>query len=49
MNRMLVVVFNNGSDAYKGREALQELDREGSITAYAYAVITKKNRWQNHA
>ena len=42
MNRMLVVVFNNGSDAYKGREALQELDREGSITAYAYAVITKK-------
>jgi uncharacterized membrane protein len=42
MNRMLVVIFNNQSDAYKGRQALQELDQEGSITAYNYAVIAKK-------
>jgi uncharacterized membrane protein len=41
MNRMLVVVFGNESKAYEGRRALQDLDRDGSITAYAYAVITK--------
>lgn len=41
MDRMLVVIFNNEKDAYKGREALQALDRENSIVAYGYAVITK--------
>jgi uncharacterized membrane protein len=41
MDRMLVVVFDNESKAYKGKEALQLLDREGSIKLYAYAVVTK--------
>jgi uncharacterized membrane protein len=41
MNRMLVVVFGNEGKAYEGRRALLDLDRDGSITAYAYAVITK--------
>jgi uncharacterized membrane protein len=41
MDRMLVVVFDNESKAYKGKEALQLLDREGSISLYAFAVVTK--------
>jgi uncharacterized membrane protein len=41
MDRMLVVVFGNEGKAYEGRRALQDLDRDGSITAYAYAIITK--------
>ena len=41
MDRMLVVVFPNQSKAYEGKEALQQLDGEGSITVYAYAVLTK--------
>jgi len=42
MNRMLVVVFSEASKAFDGRDALKSLDRDGSITAYGYAVITKK-------
>jgi uncharacterized membrane protein len=41
MDRMLVVVFDNESKAYKGKEALQLLDGEGSIRLYAYAVVSK--------
>ena len=41
MDRMLVVVFDNESKAYEGREALLQLDGEGSISVYAYAVIAK--------
>ena len=41
MDRMLVVVFNNETNAYQGREALQRLDGEGSISVYASAVIAK--------
>ena len=41
MDRMLVVVFDNESKAYKGKEALQLLDGEGSIRLYAYAVVAK--------
>ena len=41
MDRMLVVVFDNESKAYKGREALQLLDREGSVKLYACAVVAK--------
>jgi len=41
MDRMLVVVFDNESKAYEGKEALLQLDDEGSITAYAYAVVAK--------
>ena len=42
MDHILVVVFNELSKALEGREALKSLDRDDSITAYAYAVITKK-------
>src|SRR5215467_9088729 len=41
MDRMLVVVFDNESKAYEGKEALLQLDGEGSITAYGYAVLAK--------
>lgn len=41
MDRMLVVVFDTEVKAYEGKKALLQLDREGSIRAYAYAVIAK--------
>jgi uncharacterized membrane protein len=41
MDRMLVVVFDNETKAYAGRKALLQLDGEGSITVYAYAVLVK--------
>ena len=41
MDRMLVVVFPTESKAYEGKRALQQLDSEGSISIYAYAVLTK--------
>jgi uncharacterized membrane protein len=41
MDRMLVVIFPNESKAYEGKKALQQLDSEGSITVYAYAVLAK--------
>jgi uncharacterized membrane protein len=41
MDRMLVVVFDSESKAYEGKEALLQLDREGSISVYAYAVVAK--------
>ena len=41
MDRMLVVVFDNEAKAYEGKKALQQLDDEGSISVYAYAVLTK--------
>jgi uncharacterized membrane protein len=41
MDRMLVVVFDNESKAYEGQQALLQLDGEGSISVYAYAVLTK--------
>src|SRR5262245_53072470 len=41
MDRMLVVVFDNESKAYAGKEALKQLDGEGNINLYAYAVVTK--------
>jgi uncharacterized membrane protein len=43
MDRMLVVVFDNESKAYEGKKALLQLDGEGSITAYAYAVVAKNS------
>jgi len=42
MDRMLVVIFNNESNAYEGQKALLQLDREGSIGLDAYAVISKQ-------
>jgi len=41
MDRMLVVVFDNETKAYEGRKAVLQLDGEGSITVYAYAVLAK--------
>ena len=41
MDRMLVVVFDNESKAYEGQNALLQLDGEGSISVYAYAVLAK--------
>jgi uncharacterized membrane protein len=41
MDRMLVVVFDNETNAYEGKKALLQLDREGSISVYAYAVLAK--------
>jgi uncharacterized membrane protein len=41
MDRMLVVVFDNETKAYEGRRAVLQLDGEGSITVYAYAVLAK--------
>jgi uncharacterized membrane protein len=41
MDRTLVVVFDSEKKAYEGKKALQRLDAEGSITAYAYTVVVK--------
>ncbi len=41
MDRMLVVVFDNETKAYEGKRALLQLDSEGSISLYAYAVLAK--------
>jgi uncharacterized membrane protein len=36
---MLVVVFDTEPKAYEGKKALMQLDGEGSIVVYAYAVV----------
>ncbi len=41
MDRMLVVVFDAENKAYEGKKALHQLENEGSIAVYAYAVIGK--------
>jgi uncharacterized membrane protein len=41
MDRMLVVVFDNENKAYDGKQALLQLDGEGSISVYAYSVLAK--------
>ena len=41
MDRMLVVVFGTEGKAYDGRNALLQLDDEGSIALFAYAVVAK--------
>jgi uncharacterized membrane protein len=38
---MLVVVFGNETKAYEGKKALLQLDSEGSINVYGYAVVAK--------
>jgi uncharacterized membrane protein len=42
MDRMLVVVFDDDGKAYEAKKSLLQLDREGSITVYAYAVLAKR-------
>ena len=39
MDRMLVVVFDTEPKAYEGKKALNQLEGEGSIVVYAYAVV----------
>ena len=41
MDRMLVVVVDTERKAYEGRKALHELEEEGSIVVYAYAVVAR--------
>ena len=41
MDRMLVVILPSESKAYEGRTALQQLDDEGSVGVYGYAVLVK--------
>jgi uncharacterized membrane protein len=41
MDRVLVVVFDNETKAYEGKKALVQLDNEGSISVYGYAVVAK--------
>jgi uncharacterized membrane protein len=41
MERMLVVVFDSETKAYEAKAALSQLEREGSIAAYAGAVVAK--------
>jgi uncharacterized membrane protein len=43
MDRMLVVVFDNESKTYEGKKALLQLDGEGSISVYGYAVVAKNS------
>jgi len=38
---MLVVVFQDENNAFEGEKALLQLDTEGRITVYAYAVVAK--------
>jgi uncharacterized membrane protein len=38
---MLVVVFDSENKAYEGKKALSQLENEGSIAVYSYAVIGK--------
>jgi len=39
MDRMLVVVFDTEPKAYEGKKVLLQLEGEGSIVVYAYAVV----------
>src|ERR1700751_5333425 len=41
MDRMLVVVFDSESKALEGKRALSQLDSDGSIGLWAYAIVAK--------
>jgi uncharacterized membrane protein len=41
MDRMLVVVFDSEDKAYEGKRALSQLDSDGGIGLFAYAVVAK--------
>jgi len=41
MEKLIVVVINSETKAYEASQALKELDREGSISIYAEAVLQK--------
>ena len=42
MRRMLVVVFDDETKANEGKEALLQLEREGAISIYHYALVAKR-------
>jgi len=42
MHRIVVVVLNNETKAEEGKTELLQLDSEGSISIYGYAVVAKK-------
>ncbi|HXY52258.1 MAG TPA: hypothetical protein VEI01_22620 [Terriglobales bacterium] len=42
MHRIVVIVFDNETEAEEGKNKLSQLDREGSIGIYGYAVVGKK-------
>jgi len=42
MRRIMVIVFDNETEAEKGKSKLLQLDSEGSIGTYGYAVVAKK-------
>ena len=42
MDRMLVVVFDDQAKAHEGKNLLLQLDGDGSISIYGYAVVTKQ-------
>lgn len=39
MDRMLVVVFDDQAKVHDGKNALLQLDSDGSISIYRYAVV----------
>ncbi len=42
MNRVVVVVFNERSQAFDGLDALKNLDREDALALHEYAIIQKQ-------
>ncbi|HEV8272460.1 MAG TPA: DUF1269 domain-containing protein [Chitinophagaceae bacterium] len=46
MNKMLIAVFETEAKAYEGLSALKGLHKDGDITLYATAVITKDQNGQ---
>jgi uncharacterized membrane protein len=44
MNKMLVAVFESENKAYEGLSALKSLHRNGDITLYASAVVSKNEK-----
>jgi len=42
MHRIMVIVFDNEAEAEEGKNKLLQLDSEGSIGTYGYAVVGKK-------
>ena len=41
MDRMLVVVFNDEGKAYQGKSALMQLQDQGNVNVYGYAVVAE--------
>ena len=42
MNRVVLVVFNERSQAFDGLDALKNLDREDALALHEYAIIQKQ-------